>query len=192
MIKINLLPFRLARKKENVRRQVSIFILILIFTTIFLFYCNRFWNDQIYTLTQDVNHLNNELKVAMTAAREVDKIKKELADLESKRKVIESLKADRREPVDLLDAMTQLIVPRRMWFTSFDVAGMTVTIKGVALDNPTVADFMSRLEHAGLFSAVNLVDVKLQTINKLNLMSFDISCHKAPPKSTAKSEAKVS
>jgi type IV pilus assembly protein PilN len=192
MIRINLLPFRLARKKENIRRQVSIFILLLVFSTILLFYSNRFWNNQIFSLSQEVDHLKHELKVATTAANEVDKIQKELADLESKCKVIDTLKANRREPVELMDAMTQLVVARRMWFTSFADVGMNVNIKGVALDNPTVANFMSRLEQSGLFSAVNLVDVKQQKINKLNLMSFNISCQKAPPKSTAKSEAKVS
>ncbi len=192
MIKINLLPFRLARKKENIRRQVSIFVLLLVFSTIVLFYSNRIWNNQIFTLRQTVSGLNHELGAAMVSAREVDKIKKELADLEKKRKVIDRLKANRREPVELLDAMTQLIVAKRMWFTSFGSTGSTVNIQGVALDNKTVADFMARLEHSGLFSAVNLVDVKQTDIKKLNLKSFHISCHKAPPKSTANAEAKVS
>ncbi|RLB32469.1 MAG: pilus assembly protein PilN, partial [Deltaproteobacteria bacterium] len=33
MIRINLLPFRAARKKENIKRQISIFVL----TTLFAF-----------------------------------------------------------------------------------------------------------------------------------------------------------
>lgn len=192
MIRINLLPFRLARKKENIRRQVSVFILLLIFSTILLCYANRFWTDHIVSLSQEVHHLDHQLSGAMRAARKVDRIRKELADLENKRKVIEKLKADRREPVKMLAAMTQLIIAKRMWFTSFDDVGTRVSIKGVALDNPTVANFMSRLEHSGLFSNVNLVNVKQERINKLNLMSFDISCQKAPPKITVKSEAKVS
>ena len=40
MIRINLLPFRAARKKENIRRQVSIFLLSLAFLLIILFYYN--------------------------------------------------------------------------------------------------------------------------------------------------------
>ena len=34
MIRINLLPFRAARKKENVRRQVSVFLLSLVLVVI--------------------------------------------------------------------------------------------------------------------------------------------------------------
>ena len=38
MIKINLLPFRGARRRENVRRQVNVFFLCLLFLFSLMFY----------------------------------------------------------------------------------------------------------------------------------------------------------
>ena len=55
MIRINLLPFRAARKKENIRRQVSIFVLSLAFLLIILFYYN--WN-----LGSKIDGLNAQIK----------------------------------------------------------------------------------------------------------------------------------
>jgi type IV pilus assembly protein PilN len=193
MIRINLLPFRLARKKENIRRQVSVFFLLIIFSTIVLYWGNSIWNLKIDKLTAKNNQLQAELQSAMNAANEVDRIKKELDDLEQKRKVIEELKANRKAPVVMLEAMTRLVIEKRMWFTSFSEKGSAITIKGTALDNKTVADFMGQLERSGLFSTVNLDNLKQETSkNDLSLKQFDITCNKALPQTTVESKANAS
>ena len=51
-----------------------------------------------------------------------------------------------------------------------------INIQGIALDNKTIADFMSRLEGSALFTNVNLKAIKQQKINELNLKNFDIIC----------------
>jgi len=193
MIRINLLPFRLARKKENIRRQVSIFLLLLVFSTILLYWGNSIWDDQIDKLTQKNAQLSAELKSAINDANEVDRIKKELDDLDKKRKVIEDLKANRKAPVIMLETMTRLVIEKRMWFTSFSEKETVVTIKGVALDNKTVADFMGQLEKSGLFSTVNLDNLKQETMkNDISLKQFDITCNKALPPKTVESKANAS
>jgi type IV pilus assembly protein PilN len=94
---------------------------------------------------------------------------------------METLESNRFEPTRLLDMMTQVIVPKRMWFTSLQSADKLVKINGIALDNKTVADFMTRLEKSGLFSDVDLNTLKQQKVNNSNLKSFQISCVKKPP-----------
>jgi type IV pilus assembly protein PilN len=180
MIRINLLPFRAARKKENVRRQISVFVLSLFLITAILHYAGGFWTKKIKLLNTQIDQINQELTVTTAAAKEVDKIKKELDALQQKTEVIQNLEKTRREPVQLLDAMTGLIVENRMWFTNFTDIQSTIKIKGVALDNKTVADFMTELEKSGFFSAVNLDSLKQVTFQKtLNLKDFEITCLKA-------------
>ena len=196
MIRINLLPFRTDRKRENIRRQVSIFLLSLALLLIVLFYFN-------FTLNRKISNLQNRIKVTKTSLNKYDKInkeiaqiKKKLANLKKKMAVMEKLEADRFEPVRLLDAMTRVIVPRRMWFTSLESKGQQVTINGIALDNKTVADFMVRLENCGLFSNVGLKTLKFKKVQKSNFKSFKIECVKnsslqlQPKKKLAKAEAK--
>ena len=110
---------------------------------------------------------------------------------------MDTLEANRFAPVRLLDVMTQVIVPKRMWFTSLSTKGKTVKISGIALDNKTVADFMVRLEKTGLFSDVDLKTLKKHEVGKAkNFKSFQISCKKKksakkkPKKLTAKTKAK--
>lgn len=184
MIRINLLPFRAARKKENIRRQVSIFLLSLAFLLIILVYYNWSLGSKIDSLNARIKHTNSELKKYDKINQEIAAIKKKLSNLKKKMAIMDSLEANRFEPTRLLDTMTQVIVPKRMWFTNLESKNGKVRIAGIALDNRTVADFMVRLEKSGLFSEVDLNTLKQSRVNKSNFKSFLISCIKKPPVKT--------
>ncbi len=195
MIRINLLPFRTDRKKENIRRQVSVFLLSLALLLIVLFYYNFNLNSKINDLNNRIKTTKTELKKYEKINREIAQIKKKLDNLKKKMAVMEKLEADRFEPTRLLDAMTQVIVPKRMWFTHLASKSEKVTISGIAMDNKTVADFMVRLEQCGLFKEVALKTLKFKKVQNSNFKSFAIECVKKPhqsqtKKKLAKAEAK--
>ena len=187
MIRINLLPFRAARKKENIRRQVSIFLLSLAFLLIVLFYYNWNLGNQVERLNTRIKQTKAELDKYDKINKEIAEIKKKLSNLKKKMAVMETLEANRFEPTRLLDVMTQVVVPKRMWFTHMESKGTSVKISGIALDNKTVADFMVRLENSELFSEVDLHTLKRHKVNKSNLKSFQISCVKNLNKKPQKS-----
>lgn len=188
MIKINLLPFRAARRKENIRRQISIFLLsfFLVFILMMLYHLNL--SGKIKNLETGINDTNKELAKFDAINREITVIKKKLEVMNRKIQVIQTLDLNRDEPVRLLDAMTQVIVPKRMWFTKLEEKKLeasqenkadVISIEGFALDNNTVADFMTRLEKSKLFLKVNLITLKQDNKSTgLNLKSFQIDCHK--------------
>lgn len=181
MIRINLLPFRAARKKENIRRQVSIFVLSLAFMLIILFYYNWTLGSQIGGLKADIAQTKSELEKYAKINKDIAAIKKKLSNLKKKMAVMDTLEANRFGPTRLLDTMTQVVVPKRMWFTNLGDNNGKVKISGIALDNKTVADFMVRLEKSGLFSEVDLDTLKQRTVGRSNnFKSFQISCKKKP------------
>ncbi len=180
MIRINLLPFRAARKKENVRRQVSIFMLSLVFMLIIFFYYNSRLGNKVDSLNANIKHTKTELAKYNKINDEIAQIKKKLSNLKKKVAVMKTLEANRFEPTRLLDVMTQVVVPKRMWFTSLESKGKKVKINGTALDNKTVADFMVRLEDCGLFKEVDLKTLKRKKAQAADLKSFVISCIQKP------------
>lgn len=193
MIRLNLLPFRAARKKENVRRQVSIILLSLIFAIIVMAYLFITLNSKINDLNVKIKETKAEVQKYKKINKQIAQIKKKLNILQKKKRVIDTLELNRKEPVRLLDAMTKLIVARRMYFNSFSAKGRTVKVSGIALDNQTVADFMSRLQKSRLFNSVKLGPIKQKRVKKANLKTFQITCVKRPPrnpKQPAKSKAK--
>ena len=180
MIRINLLPFRAARKKENIRRQVSIFMLSLAFLLIIFFYYNFSLSNKVDSLNANIKNTKTELAKYTKINNEIAQIKKKLNNLTKKMAVMKTLEANRFEPTRLLDIMTQVVVPKRMWFTHLESKGAKVKINGIALDNKTVADFMVRLEDCGLFKDVDLKTLKRTKAQATDLKSFAISCTKKP------------
>jgi type IV pilus assembly protein PilN len=182
MIRINLLPFRAARKKENIRRQVSIFFLSFFFVIVVLFYYNINLGGRITKLKDSVDYTQKEVIKYKKITKEIEEIKKKLAILKKKTEVIKMLEKNRFEPVDLLDTMTKKVIAKRMWFTKLETKEKQVNIDGIALDNKTVADFMTRLESTGLFGSVKLNKIQQKMIKGSNLKNFQIVCAKPTPK----------
>ncbi len=181
MIKINLLPFRAARKKENVRRQVSIFLLSIAFVGMALIYYNSHLAGQVTDLTADVASRQEELRTYQKKNREVAALKKQLEILVKKTEVIEDLALRREEAVRLMDTMTQVVVPERMWLTSFTASDTQVSLSGTAIDNRTIAEFMLRLEAVDRFHNVSLQSSRqTQVRSNLFLKQFSIVFQKSP------------
>ncbi|MBF0201352.1 MAG: PilN domain-containing protein [Desulfamplus sp.] len=182
MIRINLLPYRAARAKENIRKQVSIFSLLLVFVTLALWYSILHFNKEIESLETSIEGLNREIATYKAQADRVTEIEKALKVLEQKLGVIEGLKVVRRVPVDLMDSLTRLIVPDRMWITSLSFDGKNANLSGVAFDNRTVADFMTNIEDSEFFNGAELNSIQLQTIRGAKLRQFQLVCSKRPQK----------
>ena len=205
MIRINLLPYRAAQKKENIRRQISIFVLAVFMVVGVLVYYNISLNNDIDGLNTQIKNTKSMLAQVEKQAKKVDEIKKAFDTLKQKTHVIKSLETNRKIAVQLLDNMTTLVAEKvtisqseasadsdtkpvkRLWFTNFQENQDQINLQGIALDNKTIADFMSRLEASSLFMNVNLKTIKQQKINELNLKSFEIICTRS---SRNKSETK--
>jgi len=191
MIKINLLPFRVARKKENIRRQISVFLLLLIFTILALFRYTQIVNKQIVEVKDKTRQVNQQIAKYKEKADRVAKIKKDLKILKDKLEIVSSLKKQREKQLILFDGMTDLIIPGRMWLESFKTDKNSVTIKGIAFDNPTIADFMETLEKSSLFGKVDLKTAQMKKFkNDVMLKSFELFCQKEKPKEEKKENPK--
>ena len=180
MIRINLLPFRSTRKKENIRRQLSIFLLSLIFSLVAVFGVNLLLSNQIDDLNSRMTTAQAELQQYEKINKDIEEMKKKLDTLNKKMAVIRELDTNRYEPVRLMDTLSQVIIEKRMWYTALDIKSDLINISGIAMDDKTVADFMLRLEGSGWFSAVNLKTLKQIEVQKTTLKSFEISCQKKP------------
>jgi type IV pilus assembly protein PilN len=157
MIRVNLLPVRAARKKENIRRQVSIFFLSVFLGLSFMAYL-------AYDLTSDINRMEEDIKNAQAELAELEAINKQVKEiqdklnqLKAKMDIIQRLDANRTGSVRIMDALTSLVIAQKMWLTNLTEASGQMTLNGVAVDNKTVADFMKRLEGSPYFDQVNLV-----------------------------------
>ena len=184
MIRINLLPYRESRKKESILRQINIFLAVFFIIFVILLFYSIWLGNKIDDLNTKIKNTKTLLTQAETQAKKVDQIKNELEKLGHKIDVIKNIEMNRRAPVLLLENMTKMVADadsdskpvKRLWFTNFEASEGNVKIKGIALDNKTIADFMSRLEDSKLYNNVNLKTITQQKVDKLNLKQFQIDC----------------
>jgi type IV pilus assembly protein PilN len=180
MIRINLLPFRAARTKENIRRQVSVFLLSVVLLLIVLVLVNGHLAGKVVQLQDKLGSLQAEVKVYEEKAKQVENFKQELAQLTKKIEIVNQLKDFRKDPPLLLADLTELVVPGRMQLSKMSfVSGQRVSLEGVAMDNETIAVFMRRLEQSGRFSSVRLARSVQQVVQNIDMKQFDITCQVA-------------
>ncbi len=178
MIRINLLPFRAARKRENIRREVSIFILLIIFLVLGLSYYGIHLDKKITSLDNQIKTVERGINKYKEKANRVNKIKKAIRVYQKKVNIIKSLKNRRREIVILLDSMTSLIIPEKMWLRNLQINENGVIITGTAFDQKTVAEFMTNLQTSPFFTKnVKLNNLSMKTVaNGIVVQNFVLNC----------------
>ena len=187
MIRINLLPFRAARKKENIRKQVSVFFLCLLLVLIVLGWVHFYLGSKQTRLTTDVADTKKELALYKQKNEEIKEIRQKLQELEMRQKVIQDLENKRFEPVHILDELAGKIVAERMWLTRLTINANQMDVDGIALDNKTVADFIDNLEQLPeleeqqkvMYERVRLNRLQQEEIRNIAMKKFEISAIKA-------------
>lgn len=175
MIKINLLPtVREVKKRETIRQQMAVVIGAVVIELVFIGYLNATINGQIKRTKDNMTKTRNEIKKLEEIIKEVKDIEKRRNELEAKLKVIENLEKGRVASVIILDELSK-VIPEKMWITDFKESQNNLSLKGVALNNQTVADFIQNLEKSEIFQNIAFGSSNQVTKEKYKLVEFDIS-----------------
>jgi len=97
--------------------------------------------------------------------------------------VITALQARQTGPVDLLGTLAGAVVNTDMlWLNAFRQTGQNVEIQGTALNVRAVADFLTRLLNARVFSTVDLQETAQDPQQReVDQFSFTLNGQLAPP-----------
>jgi len=198
MIKINLFPFRAARIKENIRRQVTVYLLSVIFLIAVMSYYFINLSSAVKSLRQNQDAKEKELASFKDTNIKIAKLKKTIAEVQVKLNTIKSLEEVKTGPVKLLDDIATSVPKDKLWLTSLKEEKGVLTLEGTAMDNETVADFMNRLESTESLKSVELVQTKQKNVKELNLnlKDFALNCktyaykEKPPPEPEKKRRGK--
>ncbi|MGD8984706.1 MAG: PilN domain-containing protein [Desulfobacteraceae bacterium] len=178
MIRINLLPFRAARKKENIRRQLTIFALTVVFALVVMAY----YFMKLSTTLSDRKKQEQQIKVELAGYKKtierINNLEKKIAEIRKKLDVIKDLEKKKTGPVLLLDQIATAVPKEKLWLTSLVEKKGKLTVNGTAMDNETVAVFMTNLENSELITAVDLKSTRLRSLPKykLSVSDFSLEC----------------
>ena len=175
MIKVNLFPFRAARIKENIRRQVTIYLLSVIFLLLASSYFYLDLNNKVNTLREEQDVKQKELDSFKDTNRKIAALKRTIAAVEVKLKTIKRLEKGKTGPVKLLDDIAMSVPGDKLWLTTLKEQKGTLVLNGTAMDNETVADFMDRLQNTQSINSVQLVRTRQKKIPGFDLSLKDFS-----------------
>lgn len=195
MIRINLLPFRAARKRENIRRQISIYIGIVTITLLAIIYFSFQKISQASNLKKTEEHLKVEIVTYQKELDEIKALEKKIKQVNVKLDVIKELEKGKTGPVLLLADVADSVPKDKLWLTSYSENKGSLSLKGTAMDNETVALFMNNLENTEQIKTVDLESATLRDIASygLKVSDFSLKCttiSKVEPKPKAKAAAK--
>ena len=175
MIKVNLFPFRAAQIKENIRQQITIYVLTVIFLLLLSSYFFINFNNTITSLREEQDAKQKELNSFKDINTKLAALKKIIADVEVKLNTIKSLEKIKTGPVRLLDDIAVSVPKDKLWLTTLREEKGTLTLNGTAMDNETVADFMDNLNSTKSMHSVQLVSTRQKKITGFDLSLKDFS-----------------
>jgi type IV pilus assembly protein PilN len=155
MVRINLLPVRVSKRKEAGKQQLILFALLLVGGLL----ANYLWSSarasDLKARQAELAHTREKIADLERIIGEVRNIKEQQQELQQKLDVLDRLKAGRSGPVHLLDDLAT-ITPRQLWLSKFEEKGGAVDFQGAAATIDDVSAFMTALKGSKYFSKVEL------------------------------------
>lgn len=107
----------------------------------------RYWllQREIDANATEIAAVQKEVDELKPIIAEVEQFEIRKAELEHKIGVINTLKANQRGPVHIMDQVS-LAVPEMLWLTRVNAKGTTVTVNGKAFNTNAVANFIDNLD----------------------------------------------
>jgi len=181
MIRINLLPVRAAQKKARMQGQLIVLVLTLLVTGLVCGGLYAYVAGKVAAEKKEIAEIEKEIQRLKKTIGKVAHFKKLQKEFQAKLDVLDKLKERKTGPVHLLDELSR-VLPDKLWLSSFKESGGGVSIKGIGLNEETVAKFMRDLEASPYYRQVELKVTEQTSKDGLKLQKFDISCRTETPK----------
>lgn len=193
MIRINLLPYRAARIKENIKRQVTVYALSTILLILVISWWSINLDKDLKSKRQQRNDKNKELASYRDISVKIKALEQTKDQIDIKLEKINELKRVKTGPVKLLDDIAMSVPKDKLWLTAFKERRGTLVLEGTAMDNETVADFMNSLKGTESVTSVELVRTRQKEIKELNLnlKDFALNCTTYAFKEKGQAQPKV-
>jgi type IV pilus assembly protein PilN len=174
VIPINLLPHRAERRKAQQRQfailagataAVGLGIVILV---------HGFFAQRIDNQNARNRYLEEQIAVLDKQIDEIKKLKEQTQAMLDRKKVVESLQANRTEAVRLLDQLVRQL-PDGLYLKSVKQTGDVVNVVGYATSNARVSTLMRNFEASPWLQDPRLVEIKAAKVGNANLNEFNLN-----------------
>ena len=174
MIRINLLPHREVRRKQQ---QTQFFITLGIVAAIgagIWFVVHTYLEGQFDRQVSRNKYLQEEIVKLDKQIAEIQKLKDQIAALKARAKVVETLQGTRSEVVHLLDQLVRQL-PDGVYLKGIKQTGNRVLISGYTSSQARVSTLMRNLEASPHLENPNLIEIKAVQLGNRRLNEFTMN-----------------
>lgn len=175
MIKINLLVAKKEKKRVGGRREILVLIVSVVILVILLIFIQWSINREKGELLAKIESTKKEINYYKSLTPEVQKAKEAQRVLQEKLNIINTLSKERGSPAKILEQLS-INKPERIQIESLKKGGTKLEIEGIALDDETIANFMTNLRKSMMFKNVDLIISEQIIQSQIKLKKFILSC----------------
>lgn len=180
MIRINLLPVRAEKRKENVRKHGLLLVLYVVFLVIIIVTVHLSELSSAKAKAELIQKQEADIVALDATIKEVQNYKAKLADLTDKLNVVVGLEQKQRGPARVFGEIAK-VIPEKLWIDKLTDNGGSLQIDGWAIDQQTVALFMMNLEASNVFQKVTLKVTKRTQKAGVELQNFSLEARVTVP-----------
>jgi len=174
MVRINLLPVRVSKKKEAGKQQLSLFVVLLLGGIALNWLWQGSRERDLATLERRVQKTRTDIAQLDRIIGEVKSIREQQQALQEKLDVLDKLKQGRSGPVRMLDELAT-ITPKRLWLQKMEEKAGQVTFTGTASTIDDVSQYMAALKGSKYFVDVELRKTTGRAQGGLRVVDFTIT-----------------
>lgn len=176
--RINLLPWREMRRKEQDRQLLTIAVGAWILMGVVIFYAHVHVSALIENQHKRNEFLEKEIAKVEQEIKEIAELKKQRADLIARMNVIYQLQGDRTQVVHLFDELARKL-PDGIYFTSLKHSGSSIELQGVAQSNARVSALMRNLASSDWFAEPELEVITVSAKGNDRVSNFSMKVKQA-------------
>ena len=162
MTRLNLLPWRDLRRKEQDRQLLSIAVGVWILMGLVIFYAHLHVSGLIENQQKRNEFLDKETKKLDEEIKEIRELQAARAALLARMRVIQQLQLDRTQVVHLFDDLVRKM-PEGVYLTTLKQAGPVITLTGNAQSNARVSALMRNLDASDWYTKPELDVINVKT-----------------------------
>ena len=174
MIRINLLPHREEKRRARRQQFYAMTGLIAVLAGLIWFLGYGIINRYIGAQQEQNDFLNKEIVSLDKDIDEIKGLKEQTDSLLSRKRIIESLQANRTETVRLFNELARQ-VPEGVYLKTLKQTGSKISLSGYAQSNSRISTLMRNLESSPLLEKPNLIEIQAVKVNNLRVSEFNMT-----------------
>lgn len=174
MIRINLLPHREEKRKEQRRQFFTTLFLIAALAGVIWFMGYGVINGYISRQESKNTFLKAQIADLDKDIEEIKRLKEQTESLLSRKRIIETLQANRAETVHLFNELARQ-TPPGIYLRSIKQVGTKISLSGFAQSNSRVSTLMRNLESSPLLERPDLVEIQAVNVGSRRLNQFNLN-----------------